>query len=47
MLQIKLIYIQYNIQENQEMFNESEIEQYFGILLLISVIKLEQEKHIF
>ena len=47
MLQIKLIYTQYNIQENQEMFNESEIEQYFGILLLISVIKLEQEKHMF
>ena len=47
MLQIKLIYTQYNILENQEMFNESEIEQYFGILLLISVIKLEQEKHMF
>ena len=27
--------------------DENEIQQYFGILLLISVIKLEQEKHIF
>ena len=27
--------------------DENEIEQYFGILLLMSVIKLEQEKHMF
>ena len=27
--------------------DENEIQQYFGILLLISVIKLEQEKQIF
>ena len=25
----------------------NEIEQYFGILLLMNVIKLEQEKHLF
>ena len=27
--------------------DENEIEQCFGILLLMSVIKLEQEKHMF
>ena len=37
----------YSVQSTGKSRNGNEIEQYFGILLLMSVIKLEREQHMF